>query len=194
VTGALATAPRFSFFAMSPDKLPEVWLRGPVPGVPPLLMPAAHCLLQCREEIAAAAQLSTDQLWARPGGVASAGFHLKHIAGSLDRLLTYAGGSQLDRDQLAFLRAEGEPGEPPVPAPTLVAAAQAAIDSAVQVLRSTRDEDLLLARSVGRSALPSNVLGLLFHCAEHTHRHTGQLVTTSKIVQSHAAHPAGDSE
>ena len=72
---------------MSPEKLPEVWLRGPVPGVPPLLMPAAHCLLQCREEIATVANQTTGQLWSRPGGVASAGFHLRHIVGSLDRLL-----------------------------------------------------------------------------------------------------------
>jgi len=61
---------------------------------------------------------------------------------------------------------------------------QAAIDSAVQVLRSTDDSDLVLARSVGRAALPSTVLGLLFHSAEHAHRHTGQLVTTAKIVRS----------
>jgi hypothetical protein len=168
---------------MSPEKLPEVWLRGPVPNVSALLMPAAHCLLQCREEIATAAGLTVDQLWARPAGVASAGFHLRHIAGSLDRLLTYARGSQLDRKQLAYLRGEGEPGETPDTAPMLVAKAQAAIDSAVEVLRSTRDADLMLARSVGRAGLPSNVFGLLFHCAEHTHRHTGQLVTTSKIVQ-----------
>jgi len=168
---------------MSPEKLPEVWLRGPLPGVPALLMPAAHCLLQCREEIATVADLTTEQLWARPAGVASAGFHLRHIAGSLDRLLTYARGSQLDRDQLAYLRGEGVPGETPDTAPMLVAAAQGAIDSTVQVLRSTRDADLMLARQVGRAGLPSNVFGLLFHCAEHTHRHTGQLVTTSKIVQ-----------
>jgi uncharacterized damage-inducible protein DinB len=150
-------------------------------------MPAAHCLLQCREEIATVAALTADQLWAKPGGVASIGFHLRHIAGSLDRLLTYARGSQLDGDQLAYLRAEGEPGETPDTAPTLVAAAEAAIDSAVQVLRSTPDADLMLARRVGRAGLPSNVLGLLFHCAEHTHRHTGQLVTTSKIVQLQGA-------
>jgi uncharacterized damage-inducible protein DinB len=153
----------------------------------PLLMPAAHCLLQCREEIATVAALTADQLWAKTGGVASIGFHLRHIAGSLDRLLTYARGSQLDGDQLAYLRAEGEPGETPDTAPTLVAAAEAAIDSAVQVLRSTPDADLMLARRVGRAGLPSNVLGLLFHCAEHTHRHTGQLVTTSKIVQLQGA-------
>ena len=169
---------------MPSDKLPEVWLRGPVAGVSPLLMPAAHCLLQCREEISAAADLTTDQLWAKPGGAASAGFHLRHIVGSLDRLLSYARGAQLEREQLAYLRDEGEPGEPPDTAQALVASAQAAIDSAVEVLRSTDDSVLMHARSVGRGALPSTVLGLLFHSAEHTHRHTGQLATTSKIVRS----------
>ena len=169
---------------MPSEKLPEVWLRGPLPGVSLLLMPAAHCLMQCREEVGAAADLTTDQLWAKPGGAASAGFHLRHIVGSLDRLLTYARGAPLDREQMAYLRAEGEPGEPPEAAQSLVASAQAAIDSAVEVLRSTDDSALMLARSVGRAALPSTVLGLLFHAAEHTHRHTGQLATTAKIVRS----------
>jgi hypothetical protein len=169
---------------MLSEKPPEVWLRGPLPGISPLLMPAAHCLTQCREEIATAADLTTEQLWAKPGGAASAGFHLRHIVGSLDRLLTYARGAPLDRHQLAYSRVEGEPGEPPDSGQTLVASAQAAIDSAVQVLRSTNDSDLMLPRSVGRAALPSNLLGLLFHCAEHTHRHTGQLVTTAKIVRA----------
>ena len=182
-TGRGAVAGALSFSTMPPEKLPEVWLRGPLPGVSPMLMPAAHCLVQCREEIATAADLTTDQLWAKPGGAASAGFHLRHIVGSLDRLLTYARGDQLDRAQLAHLRAEGEPGEPPDTAATLIASAQAAIDSAVKVLRSTDDSDLMLARSVGRVALPSTVFGLLFHSAEHTHRHTGQLVTTAKIVR-----------
>jgi len=164
---------------------PEVWLRGPLPDISPLLMPAAHCLLQCREEVeAAASPLTREQLWARPAGVASVGFHLRHIVGSLDRLLTYAHGAQLDRAQVAALRQEGEPGDPPAEAAALAAGAQAAIDSAVAVLRTTPDADLLVPRSVGRAALPSNVLGLLFHCAEHTHRHTGQIVTTAKIVRA----------
>jgi hypothetical protein len=167
---------------MSAEKLPEVWLRGPVAGVSPLLMPAAHCLLQCREEIAAAQSLTVEQLWTRPAGAASAGFHLRHIAGSIDRLLTYARGGQLERHQLAALRAEGEPGDPPQDAGSLVAAAQSAIDAAVETLRATHDTDLMVARAVGRAGLPSNVFGLLFHTAEHTHRHTGQLVTTAKIV------------
>jgi uncharacterized damage-inducible protein DinB len=168
---------------MSAENRPEVWLRGPLPGISPVLMPAAHCLLQCREEIeVAASSLTPEQLWARPGGAASAGFHLRHIVGSLDRLLTYARGGQLDRVQMLALRAEGDAGTPPATAAELVQAAQAAIDAAVGTLRATPDTDLMQARSVGRAALPSNVLGLLFHAAEHTHRHTGQLVTTAKIV------------
>ena len=165
--------------------LPEVWLRGPLPGIPPLLMPAAHCLLQCREEIAAVASpLTMEQLWARPGGVASCGFQLRHIAGSLDRLLTYARGDQLTPTQLATLRAEGERGEPPVDAATLVAGAEAAIDAAMAVLRNSDPSSVFAPRSVGRAGLQSTVFGLLFHCAEHTHRHTGQLVTTAKMVRA----------
>jgi hypothetical protein len=150
-------------------------------------MPAAHCLLQCREEIAAVAgSLTRDELWARPAGIASCGFHLRHIVGSLDRLLTYARGEQLERAQLAALRAEGEPGDPPADATTLVAGAESAIDAAVAVLRGTRLDDVFAPRIVGRAALPSTVFGLLFHCAEHTHRHTGQLVTTAKLVRAGA--------
>ena len=168
---------------MSAEHLPEVWLRGPLPGISPLLMPAAHCFLQCREEIAAAASgLTPEQLWARPAGVASVGFHLRHIVGSLDRLLTYARGAQLDRQQMVALRAEGDAGSPPAPAAGLVRAAQSAIDGAGDILRAPPDAGLLRARSVGRASLPSNLLGLLFHAAEHTHRLTGQLVTTVKIV------------
>ena len=165
--------------------LPEVWLRGPLPDVSPVLMPAAHCLFQCREENAAAISgLTIPQVWARPAGVASVGFHLRPMVGSLDRLLTYSRGAQLARPQLAVLRAEGEPGEPPGDAATLGADVEAAIDSAIAVLRATPDADLFLPRVVGRAGLPSTVFGLLFHCAEHTHRHTGQLITTAKIVRA----------
>ena len=167
---------------------PEVWLRGPLPAFPPLLQPVAHSLLQCREEISAAvASLTTAQLWARPGGAASVGFHLNHIAGSLDRLLTYARGAQLDREQMIVLRAEGDPGTPPDDAPAVIARAHAAIDVAFERLRATPDDQLFEPRQVGRAGLPSNVFGLLFHCAEHTHRHTGQLVTTVKIVKATTA-------
>jgi hypothetical protein len=76
---------------------PEPWLRGPIPGIPPLLMPVAHALVMAREDVEAAiSALSADELWARPNGAAAAGFHAMHLAGSLDRLFTYARGEQLD--------------------------------------------------------------------------------------------------
>ncbi len=164
--------------------MPEHWLRGPVAGVPALLQPVAQALLQSRDEIANAAEgLTPAQLWARPGGAASAGFHLKHLAGSLDRLLTYARGEGLSDDQRNYLASEGEPGDPPADASTLVAHATDAVTRALEQVRATPEHSLLHPRSVGRQGLPSNVLGLLFHAAEHTTRHTGQFVTTTMVVR-----------
>src|ERR1700704_2018896 len=109
---------------------PEVWLRGPLPDVIPELQPVAHSLLQVREEIAAAASLAPEQLWARPGGAASIGFHLMHLAGSLDRLLTYARGNALNAGQRAALAAEAAEGTAQTTA-VLVGAALSAIDQAL---------------------------------------------------------------
>ena len=168
---------------MTVATFPEFWLRGPLEGVPPLLQPVAHSLLQTREDAARAAErLSVEQLWAKPGGAASAGFHLRHIAGVTDRLFTYARGEGLDEAQLAALRAESEPGEPPEEAEALVEGMRAAIDRAVDQLREVREDTLLLDRKVGRKGLPSNVLGLLFHAAEHAQRHTGQLIVTARVL------------
>ena len=163
--------------------MPEAWLRGPVDGVDSFLQPAAHALVQAREDLdRAIAGISTDQLWARPNSAASLGYHLRHAAGSLDRLLTYARGQQLNDRQLADLKREGEPGIPPQDAAALVAHVQRAIDAALAQLKATRPEDLLEARAVGRAQLPSTVLGLLFHAAEHTTRHVGQAITTAKLI------------
>src|SRR4029079_14093055 len=94
-----------------PPSLPEVWLRGPVAGFPPELMPVAHSILQVREEVDAVIRpLSFDELWFRPGGAASIGFHLKHLAGSLDRLLTYARGESLSEAQRLALDGEERAG------------------------------------------------------------------------------------
>ncbi|HET6567087.1 MAG TPA: DinB family protein [Rhodothermales bacterium] len=162
----------------------EAWLRGPLEGVDPYLMPAAHTLVQVKEEIEGAATgLSTDQLWVRPGGAASVGFHLRHLAGSTDRLLTYARGEQLRPEQMASLAAEGEPGEPPEDVAALLAGALAALERALDVIRATPRDALLEAREVGRARLPSTVMGLLFHVAAHAQRHAGQVVTTAKIVR-----------
>ena len=166
---------------MTSPALPEVWLRGPLPGIQPLLMPAAHALLQAGEDVERAATGATeDELWQRPGGAASAGYHLQHLAGSLDRLLTYARGESLSEAQRRALAGEGTPG---ASADALVAAAMAAIERALEQLRGTPAERLLEPREVGRARLPSTVLGLLFHAAEHTSRHAGQLVTTLKVVR-----------
>ena len=89
---------------------PEVWMRGPLPGYPPLLQPVAHSLLQSLEEVRAhLSGLTPDELWARPQGAASVGYHVRHAAGSLDRLLTYARGAMLSAEQLSALTAEAQP-------------------------------------------------------------------------------------
>jgi uncharacterized damage-inducible protein DinB len=162
----------------------EPWLRGPVPDIPPLLQPVAHSLLQCREEVTAAiAGLTPEQLWQRPNGAASIGFHARHAAGSLDRLFTYARGEGLSAAQKAALAAEESPDLSPDAGAALVAAFDAAVERALAQLKATSEAALLEPRGVGRAQLPSTVLGLLFHGAEHTQRHVGQLVTTTKVVR-----------
>jgi uncharacterized damage-inducible protein DinB len=165
---------------------PEVWLRGPVPGVHAELMPVVHSLLQVREEIAAAvAALPATLLWETVGGAASIGFHLLHLEGSLDRLLTYARGEQLNDRQRSALDAEDTLPVHETPA-TLLRRATDAIEAAIEQVRATPVETLREDRRVGRAALPSTVRGLLFHAAEHAQRHAGQIVTTAKIVQARA--------
>ena len=165
--------------------MPEAWLRGPVSGIEPYLMPAAHALIQAGEELRAAAEgLPVDRLWTRPGDAASVGFHLRHIEGSIDRLLTYARGDRLDQAQMRFLSQEADPGDPPATADELITGAEKAIGRALEVLRSTPSSALLEPRTVGRAGLPTNVIGLLFHIGEHTQRHAGQVITTSRIVGS----------
>lgn len=166
---------------------PEAWLRGPLDEVPALLMPAAHALVQARDDLHdAVGGLSAEQLWSRPGGAASIGFHLQHIIGSLDRLFTYARGGRLSPEQTAAMRREGDPGTPPVAAARLLAGIDGAVQGALGALRATPEGTLLDSRAVGRVQLPSNVLGLLFHAAEHTQRHTGQVITTARILRASA--------
>ena len=163
----------------------EVWLRGPVPGVIALLQPVAHGLLQCREELSANVKgLTPEQIWTRPSGAASIGFHVRHAAGSLDRLFTYARGVQLTEDQRAWLEAEAVPDLSPNIGATLLAGFDEAVARALEQLRITSEATLLDARGVGRAQLPSTVLGLLFHAAEHAQRHVGQVVTTVKVLSA----------
>ncbi|HXE57963.1 MAG TPA: DinB family protein [Gemmatimonadales bacterium] len=169
---------------MTTPTRPEAWLRGPIPGIDPRLMPAAHALIQAAEDLERAALgLTPAELWRTPAGAASVGFHLKHIAGSITRLLAYARGERLTPEQLQAIALEREPGDPPSGAPELVRRARESIDRAIDALRHTDPATLFDARAIGRQALPTNVLGLLFHLAEHTQRHTGQVITTAKIVR-----------
>lgn len=164
---------------------PEVWLRGALPDVAPMLQPVAHSLLQCRLEVRATVPtLSDSELWARPGGAASATYHVRHAIGSLDRLFTYARGEQLSTEQQRALVAESRAEEHVGIQASLVADFDESVERALTQVRATDPATLLDPREVGRARLPSTVLGLLFHAAEHTQRHIGQLVTTAKIVRS----------
>src|SRR4026208_2006865 len=151
--------------------LPEVWLRGPVPDVRALLHPGAHALLQAREEVEAMMKdFPDDRLWMRPGGVASVGFHLQHLTGVPDRLFTYARGEQLSETQLKVMESEGEPGSG-IRSSILVETFRGQVDQAVADLRGIDEQMLTEGRTVGRGRLPSTVLGLLVHSAEHVQRH-----------------------
>jgi hypothetical protein len=162
---------------------PEAWLRGPVAGVPPALQSVAHALQQAFEEVEQAiAGLEPADLWAGPGGAASIGFHVRHMAGSLDRLFTYARGEALSEPQRQALRAE-QAASPDVTAPELVRHLREGVDRAIEQLRATAPDTLDEARAVGRAQLPSTVRGLLHHGGDHTARHAGQVVTTARIVQ-----------
>ena len=160
----------------------EAWLEGPVPGIHPLLQPAAHALMQARIDVEAIApSVPAEVMWQRPNNVASPGFHLLHMAGALDRLFTYARGESLTDAQKAAARDEANP-HPELDSAALVAHVNAAIDRAFDQLRATDAATLTDAIRVGRAGLPSTVLGALFHGGEHTARHAGQFVTTVKLL------------
>ncbi|MBK5188153.1 MAG: DinB family protein [Gemmatimonadaceae bacterium] len=161
----------------------EPWLRGPIAGMPAMVMPAAHALMQAAEDIPASVEgLTNEQLWARPGGTAAVGFHLRHVAGSIDRLLTYAGGQMLSEVQMAALESESRGAESS--GEKLARDAVAAIARAIETLRATSPASYIEARAVGRRQLPTTVLGLLVHIAEHTQRHVGAIIATAKVVRN----------
>ncbi len=166
-----------------PTEKREVWLRGPLPDIHPLLQPIAHALLQAREEVIGLMQGLPDHLlWERPAGVASVGFHLQHLTGVLDRIFTYARNETLSPDQLAALGAEGKAEQNTLSGQELVQQFSNQVDRALAQLRATDDITLTETRGVGRAQLPSTVIGLLTHAAEHTMRHVGQLSVTVRVI------------
>lgn len=164
---------------------PEVWQRGPVPGIPPLLQPVAHALLQAREELEALmGGFANEWLWLQPSGVASPAFHLQHLSGVVDRIFTYARGEALSAAQLELLRLEGVAPQAALTVENLVMRFRMQVDAALAQLSGTDESILTDFRGVGRKQLPSTVIGLLVHAAEHTMRHIGQLHVTVRIIKA----------
>jgi uncharacterized damage-inducible protein DinB len=162
----------------------EVWQRGPIDGIAPVLQPVAHILLQVRESVGEMVDGLTDAQWnARPAGVASAAFHVRHMAGVIDRLFTYARGEQLTAEQLAAKNAEGEPLRG-AEVKSILAALDARVTAAIDELRTIEAGTLGDYRAVGRAKLPSTVMGCLVHGAEHAMRHVGQLSVTVRVVST----------
>jgi uncharacterized damage-inducible protein DinB len=170
---------------MSENEIPEPWLRGTLTELPPVHRGVLHALELAREDVARwCGTLNDAQMNARPGGIASIAFHIRHIGRSVDRLLTYAEGKQLSRQQLAALEselsAEANGGE-------LFAEFAAALDQATSRVRALVSVPLDGLRKVGRREVPTTVGGLLVHVADHTQRHVGQAITTAKIVLAGSA-------
>jgi uncharacterized damage-inducible protein DinB len=161
----------------------EAWLNGQLAEFSPIVMPAAHALVQAIADLQKATKnLSREELVTRPNDAPSVAFHLRHIAGSIDRLLTYARGEELTDAQFDFLKSETN-DEAVLTAAELTEKAIEEIRNALETLKNVQREKLFEPRYVGREKLPTTVFGLLFHIAEHTARHVGQIVTTAKIVK-----------
>ncbi len=157
----------------------EPWLRGTRSEVDPVLRAILHALELAAEDAARWCDgLNGDEMEARPLGLPSVGFQLRHIARSLDRLLTYAENQPLTERQLHLLKTEEEFVDREA---TLMEFAEA-IEVSTRRLLSFSEKSYGQARTVGRKRLPTTVAGLLVHCADHTQRHIGQAVTTAKAV------------
>jgi uncharacterized damage-inducible protein DinB len=169
----------------------EWWQKGPVEGVPAVLQPVAHMLLQARDEVGSLVAGATEDEWnARPAGVASVAFHVRHLTGVVDRLFTYARGHALSPEQLAAIKREGDPLAADEVAAVL-AALSTRVDAAIEDLKAVEVATLGDFRGIGRVQLPSTVIGCLVHGAEHAIRHVGQLSVTIRVARSMGAVNAG---
>jgi len=167
----------------------EPWLCGTLGEVPAVLRAVLHALELAQEDLTKwCGELSEEQLGARPLGMAPVAFHLRHIARSLDRLLTYAEQRELNAEQVSALQSELDCA---VSREAMFSELERALDSSAERIRAFAGMDLEQPRRVGTKALPSSLGGLLVHMAEHTGRHVGQAITTAKLV---AQFPAEDSD
>ena len=166
---------------MSEPRLSEPWLSGPIPGVHAFVAPLLYSFQMARQDLASWTDgLTNEHIWATPHGFGSVGFHLRHIAGSVDRLTVYLEGKQLSDSQLVFLRAEQEPG---ASREALLSGIDTAFAHAEAAARALDPARLAKPRFVGRKQLPTTVIGLLVHIAEHTQRHVGQAISAAKLAR-----------
>jgi hypothetical protein len=157
-------------------------MRGPIEGLDPLLAPLLFSFQHAREDIRHfASDLSVDQLWARPYGFGSVGFHIRHAGGAADRLCTYLEGRMLNESQLDFLKNEMRPG---ATFDELFSELDGFFKRVEGVIRSLDPSTLREPRGVGRKRLPTTVTGLLTHIAEHTQRHVGQTISAAKLIRN----------
>ncbi len=159
---------------------PEPWLRGTHAEVDPVARQVLHALELTEEDcVRWCGPLTDAEVNLRPHGLPPVAFHLRHIARSLDRLLTYAAGRELDRAQFGLLEGELEPGATRADALDELVAG---LRRAARRIREFSPDQYTESRRVGRAGLPTTVAGLLVHCAEHTQRHSGQAITTAKVL------------
>jgi len=173
---------------MPEARQPEPWLRGTLTEVPAVGRAVLHALEAAQEDLLKwCGAFDRRQLNARPNGMASVAFHIRHIARSIDRLLTYAEGRQLDEKQLADLRTELDAG---ASQGELFQELHTGIAEAQMRIRRLAQSDLGASRVVGRKELPTTLGGLLVHVADHTQRHVGQAIATAKFVLASSADSA----
>lgn len=159
----------------------EPWLRGTLSEVPVVQRAVVHALELAIEDLEWwCAPLTTEQMHRSLGNIPSVAFQLRHTAGSVDRLLTYAEGRMLSEEQMTALREENAPDGS---VREILDATRRSLELAMERVRAFRVEHLDEARSVGRKQLPTTVGGLLIHVAEHTQRHVGQAIITAKLAQ-----------
>lgn len=164
------------------DPTVEPWLRGTLTEVSAIARGVLHALELAEEDVTKwCGELTDAELNARPMGVPSVGFQIRHIARSLDRLLSYAEGSQLSTEQIAALKSEMDEG---ASREVLFAEFGEAIRSSKVRVSALASVDPELVRGVGKRQLPTSVGGLLVHVADHTQRHVGQAITTAKVLTS----------
>jgi hypothetical protein len=163
----------------------EPWLRGPIEGVEPAAGALILSFQQVREDLRQhVGDLTPVQVWAAPPGMAPAGFHIRHAGGAADRLCAYLEGRSLSDEQKAAARREAEPG---ASFEELIAELSARLERVENVVRGITAAQMNDARAVGAKQLPTTVIGLIVHIAEHTQRHLGQAITTAKLARATAA-------